>query len=369
MNILYDYQIFSAQKYGGISRYFYEVSNRIAELKGNEVEIISPLYVNKYFNKKCKVIPLGVEIPDFPHTKKILNILNSSLSNFFVNRKNGIDIFHETYYSRLNNLPKNAKRVITIHDMIHEKYSNKTSSPDKEALNKALAVKRADHIICVSENTRLDLIDILNVPVDKTSVVYHGYEFIVQDNIQCQSSYNNKPFILYVGKRSGYKNFNEFVLAYSKSAYLRKEFSIICFGGGEFNTYEKTLFNSLNISFDKVFHLSGTDNVLANLYRTAAVFIYPSLYEGFGMPTLEAMSFGCPVACSNTSSLPEVVGNAAELFNPLDIDEISNALLSVLSSTERARELTLLGKENINRFSWGKCARDTLSVYDRLLLN
>jgi len=106
---------------------------------------------------------------------------------------------------------------------------------------------------------------------------------------------------------------------------------------------------------------------LAKLYSQASAFVYPSLYEGFGIPILEAMSFGCPVVCSHTSSFPEVAGNAAEFFDPYDIESIANALEKVLFDSDLTKKLVELGKARVKNFSWEKCAEQTHSIYASLL--
>jgi glycosyltransferase involved in cell wall biosynthesis len=127
--------------------------------------------------------------------------------------------------------------------------------------------------------------------------------------------------------------------------------------------------NTRGISPHNIIQISGGDAVLAGLYSTAAALVYPSLYEGFGIPPLEAMSFGCPVVCSRTSSLPEVVGSAAELFDPADEEEMCTAIERIISSTERSQLLVDRGYERIKQFSWEKCAQDTLDVYKKVLGN
>ena len=123
----------------------------------------------------------------------------------------------------------------------------------------------------------------------------------------------------------------------------------------------------LHLPLTQVRQLNGDDGVLAALYRQAAMFVYPSLYEGFGIPPLEAMSFNCPVACSNTSSVPEVVGNAAIQFDPLDIDSIANALVRLASDKALRAKLIELGKARVAKFDWEQCAKQTLDVYRALL--
>lgn len=365
MNIVYDHQIFAMQEYGGISRYYYEIANRISAM-GNEVEIFSPFYVNKYFCNDSTILPWGLKIPRFPkYIRVIPNIINQALSHLLIPHRRNVDIFHETYYPTIDCCPHTAKRIITIHDMIHEKFPQYFSRRDTTRKYKALAVQRAHHIICVSENTRRDLIELLNVPLEKTSVVYHGYSISCAiDSVKPAN--HEKPFILYVGSRDSYKNFDLLLRAFASSRLLRNDFSIICFGGGKASAREKELLRTLDLPFDCVKYVDGNDPVLAGLYASAKAFVYPSLYEGFGIPPLEAMAFGCPVICSNTSSIPEVVGDAAHLFNPTKTADLLAAIEAVVCSSEYSALLKSKGYERIKLFSWKKCADDTLGVYEKV---
>ncbi len=117
----------------------------------------------------------------------------------------------------------------------------------------------------------------------------------------------------------------------------------------------------------RVHHVSGDDAVLAGYYRMASAFVYPSLYEGFGIPPLEAMSFDCPVVCSGVSSIPEVVGNAGEMFDPYDPDSIRMAIERVVSDDALRQTLIARGKERLKLFSWKRCAQETLDIYRRVL--
>lgn len=365
IKICYDHQIFSMQKYGGVSRYFYEVVRRISEYPDVDVVVLALANINQYL---CNGLPgklIGQHLPNIPKSGMLLKRLNNIISRPIANQCKP-DIFHETYYSMTDCCPYSAKRVLTVHDMIHEKFSNHFSQRDKTQQIKAHAVKKADHIICVSENTRQDLISLLNVSEEKISVVYHGYSLIPHNKV-IKYVKIKKPFILYVGSRNGYKNFEGLLRVYSKSPLLKNRLSIVCFGGGNFSARESSLFESLHISQGNIEHVSGTDDVLAGLYASATVFVYPSLYEGFGIPPLEAMSFGCPVLSANVSSMPEVVGDAAKLYNPANETEMRIAIESVVSNPERAQALVERGYDRIKKFSWDKCARDTLNVYKKIL--
>lgn len=365
MKALFDHQIFSWQTYGGISRYFYEVSKYLSEEVSNQVEIFSPLYVNRYLTSQSRVRVRGIQ---FRRGGRAILHFNNMLAKSFLKPRRDIDLFHETYYTSEDHCPRSAKRVITVHDMIHELFADQFSSKDKTKHVKAESIRRADHIICVSESTQRDLVKICNVPIEKTSVVYHGYSLVVGAGNLLPAPAIRQPYLLYVGQRAGYKNFEGLLKAYASSHVLRSEFKLVCFGGGAFSKREIELINNtLQLSSQQVIQLTGSDDVLAGLYASAAAFVYPSLYEGFGIPPLEAMSYDCPVVCANTSSIPEVVGDAAEMFDPYSIDDMRAAIEKVVLSKDYSASLISKGRERVRLFSWEKCAQETLAVYQKIL--
>ena len=141
---------------------------------------------------------------------------------------------------------------------------------------------------------------------------------------------------------------------------------IVAFGGGEFTSRELFEINELGFKDGFVQQLEGSDEILASLYSNAICFVYPSLYEGFGLPPLEAMAAGCPVVSSNTSSIPEVVNKAAVYFDPNNIDEMCSAIEMVVLDESIRSKLVQLGLENIKLFSWQKCAIETLDIYKKI---
>jgi len=279
------------------------------------------------------------------------------------------EIVHKTYYSKDVFAPKGARRVITVYDMISERFPAEfAGSHFTDA--KRFAISHADHILCISENTQHDLIELFGIAAERTSVVCLGYdEFALSAAEEGGASYQegSRPYLLYVGSRGGYKNFEGLARAYANSSYLRSVFSVLCFGGGAFTRDELAVFQQLKLSDIHVRQISGSDNLLASMYKNAAVFVYPSLYEGFGIPPLEAMSMGCPVVCSNTSSIPEVVGDAGEYFDPNDIESMRVSIETVLQSTSRRQELVTKGHVRRSLFSWQRCANETLNVYRSIL--
>jgi glycosyltransferase involved in cell wall biosynthesis len=366
--IVYDYQIFSLHAYGGISRYIYELSSRIVSLDDYDVEIICPFYINEYFKEHLSSYELlkGVKIKNLPKTATLRHRINQKLSSFIISAVDP-DLVHETYYSNKSNGSNKARTVLTVHDMIHEKFSSNLDPNNNFTTIKASAISRADHVICVSQNTRKDLIDILGIDPDKISTIYIAYAPIGNINTDIkQMSQIKKPYLLYVGKRDIYKNFYRLLEAYNNSYKLRQDFQLICFGGGKFSRAEIEKIADLQLQ-EKVIQIPGDDNILAHLYHQATAFVYPSLYEGFGIPPLEAMSLDCPVVCSNTSSIPEVVGAAGEYFDPYDLDSMIEAIEKVVYSEEVSNNLRKLGKERVKKFSWDLCAEQTMKVYQSLL--
>lgn len=378
LKILFDPQIFCAQVYGGVSRYFCELASHLSAANPRLlVKIVAPMYVNEYLRLVPMNIVHGFPAPQFifssatalsSYMKLGFRLLGFLLGTIYINLVNP-EIIHQTYFYPIYLFRRRAKKVLTIYDMIHEKFPADFPFNDKTAKYKRLAATSVDHIICISESTRRDVIDLLGVDSHKTSVVYLGFNFFLplSEVPEKLSSISRASYILYVGKRSGYKNFEKFIQAYSKSNRLSQAFNVICFGGGLFTPNELAFMDGLGINRDKIMQISGDDQFLGYLYKNASAFIYPSLYEGFGIPPLEAMSQGCPVVCSFTSSIPEVVGDAGEFFNPTDVLGISRAIENVVFDEIRASELKLLGERRLAKFSWDKCANETSEIYMNLL--
>ena len=364
MRIIYDYQIFCLEEYGGISRYIYEVASRIAKREEFDVRILAPIYINKYLKNDNSNIVTGKYIPDIPKTKRILRYLNTAITRSFMQFLHA-DIVHETYYRACKLSPKKAKTVITVVDMTHEIFGKYFREDDKTSFMKKEAVNRADHVICISKNTKKDLMEIFQVESSKISVVYLGHSLAITAP-RLEGRIMANPYILYVGVRQGYKNFSRLLQAFAASDRLKKDFRIVCFGGRGLSGAELNEINSLNLAPNSVVQVSGDDRILANLYEYASILVYPSLYEGFGIPPLEAMSFKCPVACSHTSSLPEVAGDAAEYFDPLDTESIRSAIETVVYSTDKSETLIARGLVRLNLFSWEACAQQTSAVYASL---
>jgi len=367
MKIAYDNQIFFFEKYGGISRYFTSLINELVKTD-NQYKIFSCIYLNEFLSQLDKKIINGCKFEKYPpKTTRILKYGSSILNNYnIINWKP--DIIHETYYSLNRTYPKNIPIVLTIYDMIHELYPEMFSKADKTSINKKSAVDRADKIICISEKTKEDLITLFKVPENKISVIYLGYAPLLSEknifsyNLQIPSN----PFLLYIGKRGGYKNFSNYIKSISNCKSLKKDFKLLFFGGGAFTISEKKMFFEFGFSEADFFYLEGNDYLLQYLLKSAAAFVYPSLYEGFGLPLLEAMQCGCPIVASNAGSIPEIAKDAAEYFDPSSIFDISNSIKNVVYSNDRTNVLKHNSKLQIKNYSWEKAAKLTNIEYENL---
>tara|TARA_Y100001970_G_scaffold188729_1_gene229548 strand:- start:32366 stop:33469 length:1104 start_codon:yes stop_codon:yes gene_type:complete len=366
MKIIFDHQKFTTQKYGGISRYFVNLALNLYKLN-NEVKIIAPLFKNKYLLELPKNIVIGKHIKfEKNYLSRAIFNLNNQFSKVYSLKINP-DIIHETYFSSFPIIRSKGKRVLTIYDMIHEKFPNSFNANDPTSKLKKDAIMRADHIISISDSTKNDLIDIYGVKSNKITTIHLSWSpSILNKSFPKKENLFKKPYLLYVGDRNGYKNFYSLLKAFSLSKRINDNFNLIAFGSKPFNNEEYQQMNDMNIDINKVVHLTGDDNLLSSLYQNAQAFIFPSQYEGFGIPPLEAMINSCPVISSNTSSMPEVIDNAAEYFDPKSLDNLIYAIENVVFSDSRKKELIKLGQERVSSFSWEKCAKETLRLYQSL---
>jgi len=362
MKICFDSEIFWKEKFGSISsRYYFNLIKILSNKKDLNLKVFSRFYQNKRLDDISKKIVVGNRIKfKPPYTGKIFQKLNS----FFLNReikKFQPDIIHKTYYSNYFIKNYKSKIILTVMDLWHEKNSKIKHRPKEHSL------KISDHIICPSNSTKNDLIEFYNISENKITVTYFGAEKFENIEIKKNIKFYEKPFLLFIGQRGRYKNFNNFIKAYSNSQTLCRNFNIICFGGENFSLEEVNLFKKLKV-FDCVHKEKSTDDqTLFSLYKNAKCLVYPSAHEGLGLPPIEAMSHGCPVITSNHAAIVEGVGEAAAKFDPNNRLEIQNILEECLFSQNRLNNLINLGLLRAKKFSWDRCASETLEVYKKVL--
>jgi len=364
MKVLYDYEIFLIQKYGGATRYFYEIISRLAEKQELDIILYMGYHINRYGlddlrDKYYKFY--GKKIPLVPKTKLVSTKLQKPVFEKF-RKKTDYDIFHHTYYADYRK-KNGTKDIITVHDFTHEKFPDNFSGLDATTERKKKAVMNADGIICISETTKRDLLELYHISEEKIKVIYHGNSLKYEVK---EKAIFEKPYLLYVGDRRAYKNFGLVLKAFRDSDFTKKNFSLLCFGGGELRKSETELIKKYGLE-GKIFQTEGSDKELANAYKYASVFVYPSLYEGFGIPLLEAMHYGCPIAASDSSCFQEVAGDAALYFNPGSEEEFVGIIEKLVNDTEVRERLVKSGIEREKMFGWDKCAEETFEFYKSIL--
>ena len=377
MNILYDYQIFQLQRFGGISNCFVQLIKNLPSRIQFEIGIkdsenvhllesgltkVRPLHnfnnfiCQKSFKGKGRLYNLASNL--LPQINSINYNLRTSVNLL---KKGEFDVFHPTYFDPYF-LPYLAGKpfVLTIHDMTPELFPG---LDDWQIERKMLLAEKANHIIAVSKKTKDDIIEILKVPENKISVIYHGQP---EKNINNYHRLIEKPYLLYVGARYSYKNFIPMIKALYETFQKHPELSLVC-TGPDFNTEELDILKKQGI-IDRIHHIFASDNELMSLYHYAEAFIYPSLYEGFGIPILEAYQNDCPVFLNRKSCFPEIAGDAAVYF---ELDEqnntLSTALENFLQKEDCSAKLIEKQKERLSYFSWKKSAQDLAEVYEKVI--
>ncbi|MDR6785969.1 glycosyltransferase family 4 protein [Pedobacter africanus] len=354
--------MFDLQNYGGISRYFANLILAIQQRGQFQAELPIVRSTNYYLRDFPQLFNnyLGKKL-----LKKGYNRIkwNKKLAIAKI-RQNKYDIFHATYYDPYF-LPSLKKPlVITVHDMIYENFPHQFRDAAEVIARKHKLIKAADLIIAISQYTKKEILKYYPLVEDKIHVIYHG---LPESNIVPANEHFPENFLLYVGDRyAPYKNFKCFIEGVTPIIKTRKNLFLICAGGGSFNEAELRFLQSQGLS-EKVIQLNATDAVIMQLYQKALLFVYPSLEEGFGLPLLEAFKNGCAVACSGTSCLPEVAGDAAVYFDPLDIGSITKTLSNLLDNEDLRKLLIANGYKRNDLFAFDACVTQTIACYNHLL--
>lgn len=370
MKILLDSQIFDQQQYGGISRYYIELFSILSQ-KNNKV--IIPFYstANVYYGQSILVT----------FQQKVYSLYLRLLIKFRIRYKEDTiarnkkylkktilskqyDLFIPTYYNTYFLKDIGSKPfVLTVYDMIHELFPEYFKNDTLNVVeNKRCLMEKATRIIAVSENTKQDIIKIYpHIDIAKIDVVYHGCSI---KKVYKAIDYLPVNYILFVGVRDNYKNFTFLVTSIAEFLINNHNLFLICAGGGTFNTIENELICKFGLE-NQVFQRSFQEDELATFYKKAKCFVFPSQYEGFGIPVLESMTCGCPVVLANHSSFPEVAGNAGVYFELNNSKDLRGKIEMLVQNESIRNEYSQKGLEQVEKFSWQKAAKECLIVYKK----
>jgi glycosyltransferase involved in cell wall biosynthesis len=269
---------------------------------------------------------------------------------------------------------KRGKLIATIHDVKPLLFPALASKRNVHQWVEATLVgdkwKKLDHILTDSECSRRDIVERCGVATDRITVVYPGVDlnrFRPASNLQPQAS-SRRPYVLSVAGPDPTKNVETLIEAFARlPTPVRAAYDLVL--AGDFRRREdlRNRVSDLDLEKQTLFPGVVSDERLIELYQDAALLVFPSRYEGFGLPVLEAMACGCPVVSSNAASLPEVAGDAAILVDPSDTDGFAGAMSRVLEDSEKATELRTRGLAQAARFTWERTARETVAVYEKVV--
>lgn len=363
--VLFDHQKFTTQRYGGISRYFANIIEQINKSEDFTSEVGVVYSQNHYLKSDLTSLDKYLSRPlKIQRLANKLYQLNQAYSSRLVGQ-NKFDIFHPTYYDPyfLGKLKKPF--VTTIHDMTYEKFPEYFWAQDPLTYQKRLHTEKADAIIAISETTKSDLLKYHNVDEKKVSVIYHGIDL---DEPLVFKPVNNLPanYLLYVGDRSGYKNFYLFIDAFKRLSERYPDLNVVLTGGGGLGIADQELLYRLKLT-DKVQHVHVTDEQLNFLYQNTILFVYPSLHEGFGLPILEAFKAKCPILLSDTPCFREIALDAVEYFETYKMEDLSNKIESFLTDSSKRGIMIEKGLKRLRDFPLDVSIRKTLDLYKTLV--
>jgi glycosyltransferase involved in cell wall biosynthesis len=359
MRVAFDEQILLAQSTGGISRYFSEL---IATFRSERALGVDPILAwNWSYNQHILDLEISKMIPG---TSSLLrNELLKRYAYYAANsvarhKINSEAILHYTFYHpRFLKAGYKGRRVVTIYDMTPEMFPEQFPGRNPH-LAKLRYVNESDLVLCISKETAKDLLAIYG-PLDQpVEVTYLGVSPLFSPNKAPLPGIPDR-YVLFVGRRGNYKDYR---VAVEAVAGLRDDVVLIAVGGGPFSSDELRLHGALGVS-RRVLHLDVDDSGLAHLYSNALAFVYPSRYEGFGLPTLEAMASGTPAVLASASVHPEIGGIAGLYFPPGDADALRDLLDELLGdATLRERHIEL-GVQRASEFTWLRTATQTAEAY------
>lgn len=353
MKLLLDNIIFQLQRVGGISIYWSELLSRIL----NDINIDTTFIPIKNENENYIRNELVAKFPEYLQKNKWNPLLNHRYAPIINSGNNSFDIFHSSYYRPY--IGKSTKQVVTVHDFMYELFDSGIRRK-VHSIQKRMAITNADIIICISENTKKDLLKFYPEFSNKDiRIVYNGVGETFRP-LKKSIEFTSRPYLLVVGNRVGCKNFGATINAYTEELY--KKYDLVIVGKPLNDDEEKKL-----APYSKYITIKTNvpEHKLNELYNNASALIFPSTYEGFGIPVIEAMKAGCPVITTKCSCMKEVAGNAGIYINSLDGNGIVEAVKR-LTNFEYTHDIIELGLKQASKFSWDKTYHEVKKIYAEL---
>ena len=368
MRVYYDHQIFCKQSFGGISRYFFELING-----AKDMELFTPIldvkFSNNVFCQQLHPDKHWLTHADFKGKKDLVKLINH-MNTFVKTRSTAFDIFHPTYFHQSALLNRQKKPMfITVLDMIDEKYNVNNKNFSRLIRHREKIITAADHIIAISENTRQDIIEYFNIDAQKVTTIHLGCSLESEAIAKYKKEESIHPYALYIGSRKGeHKNFRNYIKAIEIIAKSAPELEFVFGGGGNFTIEEKEIISKAGMGNRIVYQPILGDDDIIRLYKNAKILIYPSLYEGFGLPIVEAFSCGLPCITAKGSCLEEIGGDAAAYFDPLNPAEMAKVALEILFDPLKCTELVEKGYGRVSIFTWKNTVLKTHRLYEQYLI-
>ena len=369
MQVFFDDQIFQKRSVGGISRYICDLAIALARTGKIQVTLFGGWSKNILLQELSKTPNL--RIVNIPRKNQLkINSFARIVSRIWriylfqvVQKRDREIIYHPTFFQvDLNLHKKAAATVATFYDMIPEIFIDEKQLQHRT--EKLRMAEVADRIIAISNSTRKDLSRFYPFVKDKVEVVYLGSSLgLLQNDRGVSIKYAKNKYFLMVGNRNSYKNG---LVCFRAFALIAREFPeiclVVCGGKRQPSKDERRLIDDHNLG-NRIHFLSADDGMLTTLFRGAVGLVYPSLYEGFGLPVLEALQNACPVVTTPSSSIPEVAGNAAFYIDPHDPQTIANAMKTLLENPKRRQGYIEDGYRQAQKFSLEIAAQETINVY------
>ena len=357
MRILYDGRVFQLQKAGGVKRIYAEV---ITGLPADYHPLITGV---EDFGRNVPSHP-NLEQPRFKHFRPGRISVQVRERWWKPRLLDSLDLFHPTYYDLTDGFSFSdfkCPTLLTVYDFINAIYPKLIEGSEGVIRDQTEAIRKADHIICISKATENDLLERFPEKQGKTSVIYLASSFEIQPALEEKEVFEN-PSFLFVGGRWGYKNFSFLLRVFARACESNPRIRLQV-AGAPLTTEERWQIHVLGISDRVEVTVYPDEQQLMSLYCSSVALVYPSLHEGFGIPPLEAMACRTLAITSNTTSLPEVMGDGGIMLDPTREADWVECLLKIAKGGGERDVMIERGLERVRMFSWKKTVEQHLEVY------